>query len=74
MYFGSLGLPLPLGVIIIIPGKLLERIPESVCARAQVCGEAPLQLWVSSSSALQPLGTRFPPSGAGVTLACGDSA
>lgn len=62
MYFGSLGLPLPLGVIIIIPGKPSARIPES--ARARKCVG-------SSSAALGLLPQRAPALG---TLACGDSA
>ena len=50
MYFGSLSFPppqLPLGVIIIIPGKPSERVPGCVCvcvrARAHVCVKACLR-------------------------------
>lgn len=43
MYFGSLGSPLPLGVIIIIPGKPSEKVPVCVCVR--VCARPQACVW-----------------------------
>lgn len=68
MYLGSLGLPLPLGVIIIIPGKPSERVPGRVCAeRASVWGGFSPTLGLFQRRA-RPLGARFRRRGLGATL------